>query len=317
MKKPINKGNDYLLRLSNNDELIYWPKDTTQQYLSKPSRLMPSSLVKTTDNGKITQPQKLPYDILERAGIIAAAFSRKSSKAHHYLSKAPYSIIVFALNGIIGFRSGENKFQLKRGESLIIPKGGMGHLAIRSPFSDMFWLHINGKSPLNPHIGKDVCVKKFDSYEEIIKILEIYKKEIYFKKRSILVLENLVNTLSILLTRDLCGQPEKLDESTVEKLMREMGKNPSKNFTRPMVAKRFKISADELDKIFLRHCGNKFSKVVLSIRMKEAFKLLKGGLRDCSEIASIIGYGSVFSFSRAFKAYYGKSPTKLNAQNFT
>lgn len=140
----------------------------------------------------------------------------------------------------------------------------------------------------------------------------VYMTEVYRKNRSILILENINNILTGLLTREFKQSNSFAEKNSAEVLFRKITAKPSKKYTRHNIAKSLNISPHELDKICIAYCGSKFSKMLLNIRMKKALKLLKENVHNCEKISELLGYGSVFSFSRAFKAYYGKSPTKFS-----
>lgn len=67
-----------------------------------------------------------------------------------------------------------------------------------------------------------------------------------------------------------------------------------------------------LSAAFHRVTGNTLRRYIIEKRMNEAKKLLSTGKITVSEIASLMNYSSVYAFSKAFKEFYGLSPTKLN-----
>ncbi len=68
-------------------------------------------------------------------------------------------------------------------------------------------------------------------------------------------------------------------------------------------------------KFFKRRLGEKLGQspmdYVRTRRLAEASTLLKKGIYTVTEVASIIGYGSIGAFSEAFRARYGVSPSEL------
>ena len=69
------------------------------------------------------------------------------------------------------------------------------------------------------------------------------------------------------------------------------------------------ISEIYLRKLFMKDLGTTPFKKLTEIRMSKASLLLMEK-RPISEIAESVGYSDIYSFSRAFKNFYGKSPSK-------
>ncbi|MBQ6893188.1 MAG: helix-turn-helix transcriptional regulator, partial [Clostridia bacterium] len=69
------------------------------------------------------------------------------------------------------------------------------------------------------------------------------------------------------------------------------------------------ISEIYLRKLFDKKYGTTPFKKLCEIRMKKAYLLTKEK-RPVKEIAASVGYSAVYQFSRAYKKYYGKSPSE-------
>lgn len=92
-----------------------------------------------------------------------------------------------------------------------------------------------------------------------------------------------------------------------------------KNFSDPLltnkkIADHLKISETYLNKQFLKNNGITPKKFVQKTRMENAVKLLSEGNNSMGEIAEMCGFTSIYSFSRAFKSYTGKSPTEYKKE---
>ena len=66
-------------------------------------------------------------------------------------------------------------------------------------------------------------------------------------------------------------------------------------------------SIKDIESACMKNYMMSFSKLTLKMRMHRAIDLLKMGLTNV-EIAAKLGYATPYSFSKAFKLYYGKSP---------
>lgn len=83
------------------------------------------------------------------------------------------------------------------------------------------------------------------------------------------------------------------------------------------VGEEFFITEVYLSKLFKRATGKNFSKYVEGVRMQHAKEYLEQG-RKVSEVAELVGYNSPQVFRRAWKRYYGNTPsenTKYNIEN--
>jgi two-component system response regulator YesN len=76
-----------------------------------------------------------------------------------------------------------------------------------------------------------------------------------------------------------------------------------------VISGRFNMSEAYFSQVFKEQAGINFFDYVESIRMKHAICLLGDSDLPVKEIAEHIGYGSLNTFSRAFKRYYGTSPS--------
>lgn len=76
-----------------------------------------------------------------------------------------------------------------------------------------------------------------------------------------------------------------------------------------LISKELNISEVYLRKIFNKTVKISPRKYIIKLRMEKAVNLLFNSY-SINETARIIGYESVYSFSRAFKNYYNESPQK-------
>jgi AraC-like DNA-binding protein len=79
------------------------------------------------------------------------------------------------------------------------------------------------------------------------------------------------------------------------------------------VADHFKISAPTLQKQIKQSTGQTFLGYVEKRRLDRACDLLRNSRKSVTEIARACGFSHVSTFSRAFKQFYGFSPSRLQA----
>lgn len=70
------------------------------------------------------------------------------------------------------------------------------------------------------------------------------------------------------------------------------------------------LSSSYLSRMFKDKCGYGFSDYLTKVRMKKACELLDDFQYKAYDIAFYVGYDNPKNFSRAFKAYFGKTPTE-------
>ena len=80
----------------------------------------------------------------------------------------------------------------------------------------------------------------------------------------------------------------------------------------PALAARVATTETKLRKLYREHFGVSISAHRAQLRMDRAMKLLQAGLHTVSEVAYLTGYKHHSSFTAAFNAYFGCSPSAVN-----
>lgn len=100
--------------------------------------------------------------------------------------------------------------------------------------------------------------------------------------------------------------------SEIERYMRD---NLQHTLTLRDVANRFSFSPNHLGYIFKEGTGKSFSEYILELRMEKAKELLKEPKFKIYEVADLVGYRYLPSFSKQFKLSYGMTPVEFKRQN--
>lgn len=79
-------------------------------------------------------------------------------------------------------------------------------------------------------------------------------------------------------------------------------------------AKRVALSPSHLSRVYKEKTGVAFSDRLLKLRMERACELLSDPQYKAYDVAWDVGYDSPKNFSRAFKNYYGCTPTEYRQQ---
>ena len=82
------------------------------------------------------------------------------------------------------------------------------------------------------------------------------------------------------------------------------------------LAKKFYINTSYCCKLFEQVFGSNFGSYVIDVRMMNAKKYLAEG-KTVKETAQLVGYTDYFYFTKAFKKYYGNTPTEFRKEALT
>lgn len=109
------------------------------------------------------------------------------------------------------------------------------------------------------------------------------------------------------------GDEESVFESSerrdrVIRFVHQHYKDPQMSLT--MAADAIGITEIYLSRLFKQVTGDNFSKYVESLRMKDAAELLKSDAYSINEVAEKVGYNSPQVFRRAYRRYYGVTPSE-------
>ena len=94
-----------------------------------------------------------------------------------------------------------------------------------------------------------------------------------------------------------------------EKAYREMG------FSREALASKLEVGEHVISKAINQHFGKNFNEYVNGFRIEEAKARLQSEPTAVTVIAFEVGFSSIASFNRVFKAAVGASPTEYRAAN--
>ena len=95
--------------------------------------------------------------------------------------------------------------------------------------------------------------------------------------------------------------------SRLESFLEDNYANPNLKFED--VERYFRFSKSYGYALFKKHLGESFSRSLRNVRLAKAEEVLKNTTASISEIAYLCGFGSLSTFSKAFKEKYGNNPT--------
>ena len=91
---------------------------------------------------------------------------------------------------------------------------------------------------------------------------------------------------------------------------------PEEAISLEFLAEQFHFSREYIGRIFRAKHGFAVYEYILQVRMKQAVELLRNPKLTLPVIADFLGYSNANYFSKAFRRFYGISPSDYRNQNF-
>lgn len=95
----------------------------------------------------------------------------------------------------------------------------------------------------------------------------------------------------------------------IDQVCRNIRENPGQKFHIPQLAAKASMCVDHFIRVFKRHKGMTPGDYIIDCRIEAARGLLQFSTHNISQIAELLGYPSVYAFSKQFKKRTGKAPT--------
>ncbi|MGE5613823.1 MAG: AraC family transcriptional regulator [Bacillota bacterium] len=128
--------------------------------------------------------------------------------------------------------------------------------------------------------------------------------------------EDLIQTFYLLKEAFIAIAASNRDEMSKSnrRLINQIKKYIDQQYTDPQlslssISNVFRITEVYISYLFKLETGENFSKYVEKLRMEKALQLIREGRHLVNEIAEMVGYNSPQVFRRAYKRYYGTTPT--------
>ncbi len=103
------------------------------------------------------------------------------------------------------------------------------------------------------------------------------------------------------------------DAHPVDRIKRYVRYNYMLPLTVEGIARQFGFARSHIYRLFKERCGVGIKEYIIGQRMKAAMSFLKMG-HSVGECARLVGYPDQFAFSKAFKEYYGASPSAIRKE---
>lgn len=223
-------------------------------------------------------------------------------------------ILHFVLSGKGILRIGDRQYDVHEHQVFLIPEDTRSfYQADRDDPWEYIWFHIGG--PKIPMILKEAgltedhpvytplgCADIIEGLAE--DILDNYTRQYYCVGTLYKMCDYMIENSSV--------REEKDYESSlvyVKNVISYIQLKYSEPVKIEKIAFSLGLNRSYLTRLFKNATGYSLQEYLLTYRMKMAAKLLSGSSLSVADVASSVGYTDTFTFSKAFKRYYGKSPS--------
>ena len=223
-------------------------------------------------------------------------------------------ILHFVLSGKGILRIGDRQYDVHEHQVFLIPENTRCfYQADRDDPWEYIWVHIGG--PKIPLILKEAGLTEdhpvytpvscADIIEDLAKdILDNYTRQYYCVGTLYKICDYMIENSSMKEEPDI--------ESSliyVKNVISYIQLKYSEPVKIEKIADSLGLNRSYLTRLFKNATGYSLQEYLLTYRMKMAVKLLTGGNQSVAQVAAAVGYTDTFTFSKAFKRYYGKSPS--------
>lgn len=313
-KRGKNKEIEYLWKVSTDDKLQFWNKESSQRYLTNPTPGLPIPPARGKVAGaKILAPELGSLDPLARNGVVSAGIALQRSGYYHYRKPEKYHVVLYSLGGSLKVRYDGRERLLKKGMYMFIPIGCKSDECVNLSFSEILWFNIKDSPGWRSDFGTDIRLGKSEFFSQMLSFAHAYDYLIYSSNKRDLCLLDLAAScmMRIIRLEARSGRMACDIDKSVEKVVLKVRKHPDKNWESNRMAQEVGCSRRAFERACISGFGMSFAKIVLVARMEMAKSLLSDGGLPLDSVAKKTGYSTGFALSKAFKRYYGLSPRRF------
>jgi len=301
---------NYVWEVYNDSVMKRWPKDNKIRYIHICKESYPF-LNKAKGNREflLTYPKPMATNIWDKYAVMSLGSASHTKGYYHSRIEQMFTDVLLVVKGVFSAKFDKHTVDLSAGSILIIPNGNMCDTFVKNVNTDVYWIHFANIPYWTDIIGDKILIRHPESFNEIVSLLSACDGEMYSEKRSALILELIAQALISVIRREFVGvNPEKSCADYFAKLVKQINSAPEKKWDAVREAKNSGVSLTVLNKYFSDTTSKSFSKYVTFCRMRAALDYLKAGGLTNSKIARKVGYSNAYSFSKAFRLFYGISP---------
>ncbi|MCR5452957.1 MAG: AraC family transcriptional regulator [Lachnospiraceae bacterium] len=219
---------------------------------------------------------------------------------------------VFAGKGKLVIRNKE--FNVDTMQGFLIPaKERAFYIADKDEPWSYFWLHVGGsrlpdiwkKAGINADSPIFISDAKKSPLYDLYNMLNAGRdRELYCMSKLYEIMDHITSTS---IHRDTSHSNTGIDH--VHRIIRIIQLKYSEPITIAQIADLCGLNRSYMSRLFSNATGNSIQGYLIKYRMKKAMQLLKETDDTVQNIAYLVGYSDIFTFSKAFKKISGQSPT--------
>ncbi len=308
------QSKEYQWKIFSDRQLKLWPPNNIPTYLNFAEE---SFFHKSLDWGQnVAFPPLFTNKIWEKFSILSLGHVCHTKGFYHSRQQNPYIDIIFVASGKFGAKFGKKKLLLTSGQMLVITPNSQCDTFVNGRSAFVYWAHLKPVKYWQCLLKKQPFAVKIDCLDLLASILQGYELELFSQKPSPFILEQFAGIFAHVLRRQLCKNPgkgEAQNNPILHAYAESIAQNPKAALPIKECAKKFDIQTRQIDKFFADNFSLSYSKYVSAKKMAKALEYLNTPLTN-AQIAEKLGYANAFSFSKAFRLFYKKSPKFVKAQ---
>lgn len=216
-----------------------------------------------------------------------------------------YYLIHFCLSGRGVLRDKYGERDIEGGELFIIRPGEVTvYSADEVDPWHYIWIAFTGKKAEKFNTGRSVYPFSGEITKRLRALIDLGETSA----------ERYISVLFDLMCEVISGDDAVADEDKLHKVRKYIKYNYMHPLRVEALAHTAGFERSYLYRIFKARYGVSVKDYITKTRMENAKKLLADGYTVC-ESARLVGYEDEFNFSKAFKKYYGTSPSLIKVQN--
>ncbi len=307
------KGDDgYIWSIYGGNELKLMPLGNRIVYFvhRKRGQVRPLSAL-DRDERSLLMPPPSVADVWKKFSIQILGYADHTKGYYHSRVNASFHDMLVVEKGVLAAKFGGKRVKLVRGDALVIPRGNLCDNFVNNTNTSVWWFHFADIPYWSDGLGSEVAVKTIESFGTLSALMRAFLEEAFSPSADNAVLENIASSVVAVLRREF--SPVRSGDSAkaaVALLLKKIAENPCADWDIAVQSRRLSMSPRTLDNYCARNFSRTFGRYLRDCRMDEALKLIRAGAKN-SEIAKTVGYADAYSFSKAVKAHFGKSPREL------
>ncbi len=307
MSKGAKEDGKYLWTFVDENDMIFWSRDSDSVYMGDPGEFMPPDFIGKRNN---ILKSNCAFNPFRKSGIVAGGISTKGKNYYQSIGRHEYFSVIIVAGGALGLSDGKNKLTLKAADMALVPPEAACDFRVKSAPAPILWFNL-GKKWI-PFLGRnaDIRISRCKNFDFLLSLSEAYISELFSKNPDMPILSGCSNLIIRALRRELkeCERAQ-AEFKKLEARISAIERGGGGKIAAAELAKKLGMPLSKLNGYALRTRNMTFPKIVHKRQMEIAAEMLSAGKASCAEAGERLGFSSQFAFSRSFKAYYGIPPS--------